>query len=51
PRRDDPDWLAWVLLKEEKGRMTVLKKPVPEEWWPDMSTPYKERYPTRLPGE
>ncbi|MBW1805745.1 MAG: FAD-binding protein [Deltaproteobacteria bacterium] len=51
PRRDDPDWLAWVLLKEEKGRMTVLKKPVPKKWWPDLSTPYKERYSTRLPGE
>ncbi|MFC1891798.1 FAD-dependent oxidoreductase [Thermodesulfobacteriota bacterium] len=52
PRRDDPNWLAWVLLKEEDGRMNVLKKPIPEEWRPDLSLPYKERYPyCRFPGE
>lgn len=51
PRRDDPNWLAWVLLKEEQGRMKVLKKPIPEKWWPDLSKPYGDRYPTRLPGE
>jgi len=51
PRRDDPNWLAWVLLKEENGRMKAFKKPVPKEWWPDLSKPYEERYPNRLPGE
>jgi len=51
PRRDDPNWLVWVLLKEEDGQMKVYKKPVPEEWWPDLSKPYKERYPNRFPGE
>jgi len=51
PRRDDPEWLAWVLLKEENGRMKAYKKPVPREWWPDLSIPYDERYPSRLPGE
>ncbi len=51
PRRDDPNWLAWVLLKEEDGQMKVFKKPVPQQWWPDLAQPYEERYPWRLPGE
>jgi len=51
PRRDDPAWLAWVLLKEDNGQMKALKEPVPEEWWPDLSKPYEERYPARFPGE
>jgi len=51
PRRDDPSWLAWVILKEEPGGMKVFKKPIPEEWWPDLSQPYEERYPYRFPGE
>lgn len=50
-RRDDPTWLAWVKVKEEGGRMTVDKEPVPQEWWPDLSKPYEERYPRRFPGE
>jgi len=29
PRRDDPDWLAWVMLKEEDGQMKLYKKPIP----------------------
>ncbi|MFC1909360.1 FAD-dependent oxidoreductase [Chloroflexota bacterium] len=51
PRRDDPDWLVWVLLKAEDGDMKVSKKPIPQEWWPDLSKPYEERYPNRYPGE
>ncbi len=51
PRRDDPDWLAWVLLKEENGKMKAFKKPIPKKWWPDLSKPYEERYPTKFPGE
>jgi len=51
PRRDDPNWLAWVKLKEEQGRMKLSKEPIPKEWWPDLSKPYEERYPARLPGE
>ena len=50
-QRDDPDWLAWVLLKNIEGEMKVFKKPVPQEWWPDFSIPYKERYAARFPGE
>lgn len=51
PFRVDPDWLAWVTLKDQDGIMTLSKEPIPQEWWPDLSTPYEERYPRRLPGE
>jgi succinate dehydrogenase/fumarate reductase flavoprotein subunit len=51
PRRDDPNWLAWVNLKEEEGRMKLWKEPIPEDWWPDLSKPYEERYPNRFLGE
>ncbi len=51
PRRDDPNWLAWILLKEENDNMKFWKKPIPEEWWPDLSKPYEERYPIRIPEE
>jgi len=51
PRRDDPNWLAWTKIKEEQGKMKLIKVPVPKEWWPDQSTPYEQRYPFRFPGE
>jgi succinate dehydrogenase/fumarate reductase flavoprotein subunit len=51
PRRRDPDWLAWVVLKDEDGDMTAAKRPIPEEWRPDPAVPYEDRYPFRYPGE
>jgi succinate dehydrogenase/fumarate reductase flavoprotein subunit len=45
PRRVDPDWLAWVMIKEVNGKMTLSKKAIPKAWWPDLSVPYEERYP------
>ena len=51
PKRDDPAWLAWIKIKDEKGKMKLWKEPIPEKWWPDLSEPYEERYPKRLPGE
>jgi len=50
PSRDD-DWLAWVLIRQKDGEMVLEKEPVPEEWKPDMSRPYEERYDWRLPNE
>jgi len=51
PRRDDPEWLAWVTLKQEDGEVKLTKRPVPKEWWPDLSKPYTERYKNRFPDE
>jgi len=51
PHRDDPNWLAWVMIKKEDGHMKLYKKPIPQEWWPDLSKPYNERYPNPFPGE
>lgn len=51
PYRDDQNWLAWVCLKEENGEMKTIKKPIPKEWWPDLSKPYEELHPWRYPGE
>jgi succinate dehydrogenase/fumarate reductase flavoprotein subunit len=49
PKRVDPDWLVWITLKDEKGVMTLSKKPVPKEWWPDLSKPYDEIYVNKIP--
>jgi succinate dehydrogenase/fumarate reductase flavoprotein subunit len=51
PGRNDPEWLAWVKVKEEKGKMAAIKVPMPEKWWPDLSLPYQERYPRRFINE
>ena len=51
PRRDDPNWLAWIKVKDEQGIMKLTKVPMPKEWWPDLSKPYEERYPVRFAGE
>jgi len=36
PERDDTNWLAWVLLKEQDGKMEAFKKPIPQEWNPGL---------------
>lgn len=51
PRRDDDEWLAWVLIAEKDGQMALRKEPVPAAWRPDPALPYEERYPLRYPGE
>ncbi len=51
PGRNDAEWLAWVRLREEDGRMMVFKEPIPAEWRPDAAKPYEQRYPMRLPNE
>ena len=51
PRRDDKNWLAWVKIKPEGGKMSMVKVPIPKEWWPDLKIPYEQRYPFRFPGE
>lgn len=51
PWRDDPNWLAFVKLREKESKMELVKVPFPKEWWPDLSTPYAERYPFEFLGE
>ncbi len=51
PRRDDKNWLAWTKVRQEQGKMVLVKVPVPDEWHPDPSIPYEKRYPFRFPGE
>ena len=51
PRRDDPEWLAWIKMKDENGEMVISKEPIPKNWWPDLSLPYEERYHCQLPLE
>lgn len=51
PQRDDPNWLAWITLMDENGKMEATRKPIPEGWWPDLSKSYDERYAFRFPGE
>jgi len=51
PARDDENWLAWVMIREINGKMELYKEPIPEEWRPDPSIPYEQRYPNRFPGE
>lgn len=51
PLRDDPNWLAWILIRNDNGQMVLDKQPIPEKFWPDLSIPYKKRYPGVLPQE
>ena len=51
PYRDDANWLAWTLIKEEAGEMKLFKEPIPQAYWPNFSVPYQERYEWRFPGE
>jgi len=50
PYRDD-DWLCWIKLVKKGGTMTVVKHPIPDEWSPEPSLTYSEKYPLELPGE
>lgn len=52
PRRDDPDWLVWVIVKKgEDGEISFRKEPIPERFWPDLSKPYQQLYAAKLPLE
>ena len=51
PARDDENWLCWVLMRQEQGRMVMSKHPLPKEWGPPQSLSYRDRYPRVFPGE
>ena len=29
PKRDDKNWLKWIVIKQDKGEMTLSTKPIP----------------------
>lgn len=51
PKRDDPNWLAWVKVGKGDEGMTLTKEPIPRAWWPDLSKPHEKLYPRILPME
>lgn len=51
PNRDDENWLCWTKLRNENGKMVLYKVPVPEEWRPNATKTYREKYPYPFPGE
>ena len=51
PARNDEDWLAWVIISQEDGKMKCTKRAIPDEWKPDLTLPYEKRYRKRYPGE
>jgi len=51
PAREDPKWLAWIILKNQTGSMKLSRRVLPKKWWPDLSRPYRDRYELRFPGE
>ena len=45
PRRDDVNWLKWIVVKKgEDGEMELSTVDVPEEWRGDVNEPYEKRY-------
>ncbi len=51
PARNDTEWFCWVKVRQENGRMVLEKHPLPDEWRPDATMSYRDRYPSRFPGE
>jgi succinate dehydrogenase/fumarate reductase flavoprotein subunit len=51
PFRNDEEWFCWVTVQENDGLMALGKHPLPQEWRPDASLAYRERYPRVFPGE
>ncbi|MGI9258325.1 MAG: FAD-dependent oxidoreductase [Gammaproteobacteria bacterium] len=51
PARKDSEWLCWILLRREGGRMTPAKHMLPQEWAAPTTMAYRDRYPRVFPGE
>lgn len=32
PERDDENWLAWIKIRQENGKMVLIKENVPKKW-------------------
>lgn len=52
PYRDDENFLCYITVqKDEDGKMSTRKVPVPQEWVGDVNAAYQERYHYYYPGE
>lgn len=51
PYRDDENWLCWTRVENIDGEVTPVKFDIPDEWKPDKSLSYEEKYTYRYPGE
>ena len=51
PARSDTDWLAFVIIKQNNGKMELYKKDLPEDSKPDPKLTYEQKYNSRFPGE
>ncbi|MBW2065028.1 MAG: FAD-binding protein [Deltaproteobacteria bacterium] len=47
PHRDDENWLKWILVRDEGGKMKIWTEFVPKDSWGDTSMPYDLRYPLK----
>jgi succinate dehydrogenase/fumarate reductase flavoprotein subunit len=46
PERDE-NWLKWIVLRDEEGKIKFWTVPVPKESWGDISMPHNQRYPLK----
>ena len=45
PRRDDVNWLKWIIVKKDEiAGMDLSTVDVPKEWQGDVNEPYEKRY-------
>ena len=45
PRRDDKNWLKWIVVKKnDDDKMVLTTEDVPEKWRGDVNEPYEQRY-------
>ena len=51
PKGDEELWFCWKKINNVDGEMVGEKAPLPEEYRPDPSLSYREKYPFPFPGE
>lgn len=52
PNRNDAEFLCYLTAKKgADGSMVISKVQLKDEWKGDLTAPYAQRYPVRLPGE
>jgi succinate dehydrogenase/fumarate reductase flavoprotein subunit len=46
PTRDDENWLAWIKIKNDNGKMLLMSEPIPNEWRRKKNESYMFEFPT-----